>query len=278
MLFSCTFVLKAINEWGVSNMNQLFRNRIGIPAEETITFQHLPNVLLKTAKAIPFENLRIIENKTRSITKENVIDKMLVKQEGGLCYELNALLYFFFVENGFNAELVRGVVYNNDKKEWLTLGSTHVAVLLRHDEQTYLVDTGFGSNLPLKPVPLNGEVITSSNGEFRIKQSDNDHGNYVLELKLAHKDKDWRIGYTFDSKRPVKNVADFNEIQTILIEDDASPFNKNSLVTKFTDDGTITLTDTSLTQWINGKYSKEKIDHKQFNDLAKQHFGLAGMK
>jgi arylamine N-acetyltransferase len=38
---------------------------------------------------------------------------------------------------------------------------THVASLLQYDGQMYLVDTGFGGNLPLKPVPLNGETTSS---------------------------------------------------------------------------------------------------------------------
>jgi arylamine N-acetyltransferase len=44
------------------------------------------------------------------------------KNEGGLCFQLNPLLYFFLVENGFHAVLVRGVVYNNATKEWPNTG------------------------------------------------------------------------------------------------------------------------------------------------------------
>jgi N-hydroxyarylamine O-acetyltransferase len=88
--------------------------------------------------------------------------------------ELNALfrsiLYLFLIENGFNAVLTRGVVFNNDTQAYLTHGRTHVTILLTHEEQTYVIDTGFGGNLPLKPVPLTGETLATSNGEFRIKK------------------------------------------------------------------------------------------------------------
>ncbi|MFC7560436.1 arylamine N-acetyltransferase [Paenibacillus farraposensis] len=52
---------------------------------EIITFENLDSVLEKTAREIPFENLCIIENRTTDITKENLIDKIIKRNEGGLC-------------------------------------------------------------------------------------------------------------------------------------------------------------------------------------------------
>jgi len=258
----------------MTELNALFRKRIGYPANEMITFETLPDVLDKTAKTIPFENLCILQNKTSDITKENLIHKILVKKEGGLCYELNSIFYFFLIENGFNAVLARGVVYKHDTQEYLTLGRTHVTILITHEEQTYLVDTGFGGNLPLKPVPLTGETVASTNGEFRIKKVNTEHGDYVLEMKLKHKDTDWKTGYAFDAKKPITDVTEFHEIQTIIAEHHESPFNKNPLVTRLTDSGNITLTNTTFTAWVNGKVTKETIDNMKFKALLKEHFGL----
>lgn len=262
----------------MSELNALFRKRIGIPENETITFEALDNVLEKTAKKIPFENFCIIENKINDINKENLINKILINKEGGLCYELNSTFYFFLIENGFNAVLARGVVYENATQEYLTLGRTHVTILITYEEQKYLIDTGFGGNLPLKPVPLTGETVTTTNGEFRIKKVNSEHGDYVLEMKLKHKDKAWRIGYAFDSKKPIKDVSEFNEIQTIIAEHQESPFNKNPLITRLTTGGNITLTNTSFTQWIDGIATKENIDNVKFKQLLKQHFGMKKMK
>lgn len=195
----------------------MFRKIVGISKEKSITFENLDTVLEKTAKSSPFENLCIMENRTNDVTKENLVNKMLVKNEGGLCYEQNSILYYFLEANGFNVTLVRGVIFSLEDQDWLTLGRTNVAIIINHENATYLIDTGFGCNLPLKPVPLNGRAITSNNGEFRVTRMNNKHGDYILELKLKHKDQDWRIGYTFDSKRPVKEVSEFNEIQKILI-------------------------------------------------------------
>ncbi|WP_057914897.1 arylamine N-acetyltransferase family protein [Peribacillus muralis] len=253
----------------MNDLNALFRKRIGIKEGEKLTFEGLDDILERIAKTIPFENLAIISSNINDINKDNIINKVLVRNEGGVCYELNAALYFFLADNDFEVTLFRGVIYNQG---WTTIGRTHVAILLDHEGQTYLVDTGFGGNLPLKPVPLNGETVISPNGEFRIKKENTEHGNYILELKLKYKDPDWKIGYAFDSTNPVGNVAELNEVQTIISEDPQSPFNKHRLITRLTNRGNITLTETSFTQWVDGKVTREEIDGKRFNELMKQHF------
>ncbi|MFZ7946685.1 arylamine N-acetyltransferase family protein [Neobacillus sp. 19] len=258
----------------MKNLVSLFHKRIGMPNNETITFEKLAEVLEKTAQSIPFENLNIFEGKIQTITKENLMKKIVERNEGGLCYELNPIFYFYLLENGFNAVLTDGVVYNHAAEEYHQLGRTHVTILISHEEQTYLIDTGFGGNLPLKPVPLSGEIISSYNGEFRIKKVNHQYGKYCLEMKLKHKDRDWKIGYAFDSRKSIEDAAKLNEIQTIISEHPKSSFNKHPLLTRLTKNGNITLTDTTFTKWADGIISKEAINTEKYKELAKQHFGL----
>lgn len=257
----------------MNGLNALFRTRIGISDNEPITWETLPVILDQTAKTIPFENFAIIHNRTKEINRQNLIDKMLIHREGGLCYELNSLLYLFLVENGFDAVPTRGVVYNHAARKYMTLGRTHVTILITHRGQTYLADTGFGGNLPLTPVPLSGEPVSSRNGQFRIVKGSTGHGDYVLEMKLKHKDTDWRIGYAFDSRRPVADVAEFNEIQTIIAKHEESPFNKTPLITKLTDSGNVTLTPATFTEWTDGAVRKEEMNPAKFEERLKRHFG-----
>jgi N-hydroxyarylamine O-acetyltransferase len=255
-------------------MNDLFRKRIGFPENEKITFESLGKVLEKTAEAIPFENLCVIENRNSELSKENLVNKILVKNEGGLCYDLNLILYFFLIENGFNVVLARGTTYNHVAQKFQPLKRTHVVILITHQGQAYLIDTGFGANLPLKPVPLTGETVISYNGEFRVKRVKDEHGDYVFEMKLKHKNEDWKIGYAFDSHNSINDLSELNEIQRIIIEHELSPFNKSPIITQLTTSGNLTLTSTSFTQWIDGAVSKEEIDNARFKALLKQHFGI----
>lgn len=260
----------------MSQLNTLFRKRIDLTESQNITFDDLDQVLMKTALNIPFENICIMNKNTSEITKENLIQKILLKNEGGLCYELNTILYFFLIENGFNARLVSGVVYDPVNSKYQKIGRTHVLIILSHEGQSYLVDTGFGANLPLKPVPLNGDTVISNNGEFRINKEKTSFGDFILEIKLKHKDPDWRVGYAFDSNRKIDDISELNEIQTIIKEHEKSPFNKNLLITKLTIEGNVTLTNTSFTQWKNGKVLREDIENERFNELSTKIFNDKG--
>jgi N-hydroxyarylamine O-acetyltransferase len=258
----------------LSDLNLQFRSRIGIPPNVDISFENLDFVLEKTAKAIPFENLCILGNRVLSITKENLMNKIIQQKEGGLCYELNTILYLFLVENGFKASLIRGMTYDHNVHQWSPIGKTHVTIIMNDNGQPYIVDTGFGGNLPLKPVPLNGETVVSNNGEFRVECVDSEHGDYIFYMKLKHKDKDWKIGYTFNVNDEIKKVDDLNAVQTIIVEHPNSPFNKKPLLTVQTDYGNMILTETSFTDWVNGKVEKKEIDQNQFKEIAKEHYGI----
>ncbi|MBH5318351.1 arylamine N-acetyltransferase [Paenibacillus sp. GSMTC-2017] len=258
----------------MNELNNLFRQRIGFPEHITITFDQLTKVLERTALSLPFENLRVIAGERENVTRDYLLNKIVVNKEGGLCYELNAILYLFLLENGFDVRLTRGIVFNHGAGTYFTLGKTHVVILLNHEGITYLVDTGFGGNLALSPLPLTGEIIISSNGGFSVKPASDGPGDYTFELKLHHKDTEWRIGYTFDSKATFTDLDECNDAQSIVIEHPESTFNKHPLVTKLTERGNVTLTDRTFTQWVEGKVTKEEIDAVRFKELLRLHFGM----
>jgi len=241
-----------------------------------LTFDDLPDLLTATSLALPFENLAVIERRGLPITRDNLVSKLLVRNEGGLCYELNPLLYFFLLENGFDATMVRGIVFDAEHRTFAGTGHTHVTLLLRHEGETYLVDTGFGLFLPLRPVPLNGDVVASSNGEFRIRPAIGDnavHGDLILELKQRHRDHDWRVGYVFHSCKAITTVQ-CEEIRQIIAEHPASNFNKRPLVAKLTEHGSVTLTNMSLIITEDGKATKEAVSLERFRNLLASHFNF----
>lgn len=100
-----------------------------------------------------------------------------------------------------------------------------------------------------KPVPLTGGDCNFAQRAFRARKAYSEHGDYVLEMKLKHKDNEWRLGYVFDSVKPVDDVAELNENQKIIAEHPDSPFNKHSLITLHTEQGR--LTPYSASGWTN---------------------------
>ena len=68
--------------------------------------------------------------------------------------------------------------------------------------------------------------------------------------------------------------ADLNNLQRTIIEHPESPFHKRPLINKLTDKGSITLTDSSFTQWVDRTAKKENIDEKRFSESRKEYFNL----
>ncbi|GEO28080.1 hypothetical protein AAC03nite_38650 [Alicyclobacillus acidoterrestris] len=126
----------------------------------------------------------------------------------------------------------------------------------------------------MKPVPLNGDIVKSGNGEFRIEKVNSEYGNYFLYMKLKHKDDEWKLGYAFDSTKVVANFAELNEVQKVILEHPESAFNKRPLVTKLTERGPMILTDTSFTERIDGNVQKTEIDSTMFRRLMRDRFGM----
>ena len=258
----------------MNGLNHLFRRRIGFSEDEQITLENLETVLQLTAAAIPFENLCAIAGDDSVLSESSLMDKILVRNEGGLCYELNGILYLFLKENGLDVQLIRGAVYVSEKAIFSPTGSTHAAILLTYDGKKYIVDTGFGGNLPLKPVPMDGTEVSTPTGEFRVVKEDSQYGDYFFEMKLKHKDTEWRKGYALDSLHPVKEVGELTGTKKIITEHPQSPFNKKPLLTRVTADGSMILTDTSFTWWKDGQMVKEEIGVERFKKLALEHFKI----
>ncbi|MEH7883885.1 arylamine N-acetyltransferase [Bacillus sp. JJ1609] len=256
------------------DLNYLFRQRIGFSEDEPITLDNLDCVLERTAAAIPFENLCAIAGDDSVISEDTLMDKIFMRNEGGLCYELNGIFYLFLKENGLDVQLIRGAVYVSEKAAFSPTGSTHAAILLTYEGKKYIVDTGFGGNLPLKPVPMDGTEVSTPTGEFRVVKEDSQYGDYFLEMKLKNKDTEWRKGYAFDSLHPVKEVGELTGAKKIITEHPQSPFNKKPLLTRVTVDGSMILTEPSFIWWKDGQILKEEIDAERFKELARVHFKI----
>ncbi len=71
-----------------------------------------------------------------------------------------------------NVSLVQGQVYDAVLGDWLSMDNSHIMIILQHNDQQYLIDNGFGIRLPLRAVPLNGDIVVSRNGEFSITKED----------------------------------------------------------------------------------------------------------
>lgn len=261
----------------MTDFQKQFFARLHIEEKDTVSFEDLSNIMYAMAQTVPFENLNILEKNFKEISKENLKEKILVNNRGGLCYELNPTMYYFLKDSGFDVHLVSGTVYNAANSIW-AVDSGHIATVLTHHNELYLIEVGFGSYLPLAPVPFSGEVIHSATGDYRIRKEMTEKGNYILEMRKNNEfldqssADDWTLGYAFYIEEVDEEKA--NTAQKIIVEHEGSPFNKVPLIVKLTEDGHASLTKDSLTVAKNGKKTKETVTDMQFTNLLHSKFGI----
>ncbi|WP_459500235.1 arylamine N-acetyltransferase family protein [Bacillus sp. C1] len=261
----------------MTELQKQFFSRLNIQERESISFEDLNEILHAMAQAVPFENLDIIQGTVKEISKEHLQEKILAHNRGGLCYELNPTMYYFLKDCGFNVHLISGTVYNTPSATW-AVDSGHVATVLKHNDELYLIEVGFGSYLPLAPVPFSGETVHSVTGDYRIRKATTAKGNYMLEMKKnpefldVASSEEWGLGYAFYIEEI--DERKLNEAQKIIVEHEESPFNKVPLIVKLTSDGHASLTKDSFTVTKQGKKRKEEISKEQYTSLLYSTFGI----
>ena len=83
----------------MTDFQKQFFARLHIEEKDTVSFEDLSNIMYAMAQTVPFENLNILEKNFKEISKENLKEKILVNNRGGLCYELNPTMYYFLKDS-----------------------------------------------------------------------------------------------------------------------------------------------------------------------------------
>ncbi|WP_214851357.1 arylamine N-acetyltransferase [Exiguobacterium sp. s193] len=233
----------------MSSLINKVASRIQFPLDQSITFDDLPSLLEAFAYHLPFDNQTVLSKRMIPFNEVRLEQTFVTNQDGGVCYDLNHLLYDVLLKTGFEVSLIKATVYDNEHEVWSATGPTHVAILLQYEGATYLVDSGFGINLALRPVPLTGETVISSSGSFRIAPNG---AGYQLEMQRLGLDDTFIIGYHFYTQQTLL-PEQLAAIEQIIQQHAASPFNKRSLLAIRSESGHRILTEQALTTWTDGK-------------------------
>lgn len=196
-------------------------------------------VLKKFAEWFPFENLDVMRGHTHDITPQFLQSKLFQTGRGGLCYEINALLFHTLKTLGFNVQLGSATVNNNGT--W-ALENTHVMVLLDIGGRRFIADGGFGNKLALFPLEIDGKPVTSPAGTFRIKKMNTEKGSFALQSKMDN--GGWILHYAFDWQ-PIE-WPHLNEIRDKIHYHPHSPFNKQIIIASISENGTCSINEERL--------------------------------
>eukprot|EP00347_Sterkiella_histriomuscorum_P004612 403359803 len=143
---------------------------VGLPRHLKLTpsVETLHMVVNRHVLAVPYQNFHFHFKLRQPLSFDfhDLVQRMVVERQGGLCYEHCSIMYYVLKELGFDVQCIMSAVLKGSTEEFTDkLLFEHAIIVVTIDEfQKYIVDTGFGNGSPRYPIPL---IVQSQLGEQR---------------------------------------------------------------------------------------------------------------
>lgn len=218
---------------------------------------------------VPFENLDIYRRRLFELDPAALFDKIVTRQRGGFCYELNGLFALLLEQLGFSVTRLAARVFNKDgilgpEFDHLTL---HVTCP-DESNSAWLVDVGFGDSF-LKPLRF------AEHGE----QADGLRA-YRIEPDAVYRtvwernyDSTWTRQYRFDLQP--RQLSEFAPMCAWQQTSPESSFTQRRVCTRATPEGRLTLSETRLISTVNGQRDERLLDgEEEYQAVLREKFGI----
>jgi len=218
-------------------------------------------------RAVPFENLSIQTGEPIILDDSALFDKIVKRNRGGFCYELNGLFAALLREMDYEVGMLSAQVANAAGE--FSADFDHMALVVTLDERR-LVDVGFGDSF-IEPLLIDERDTQIQHGRaYRLDCSD----EYLVLMKRADEDtNEWAAQYRFKLK--TYSYSDYSERCKFHQTSPDSHFTQNRICSKLTPNGRISVSDTRLIVSENGVRSEYPVTSQaEYEELLRAHFGI----
>jgi len=170
---------------------QEYFDRIGYSGDAKADIATVTRMMRCQLFSVPFENLDVQAGKIVSLVPEEIVDKIIVRNRGGYCFEVNGLFAMALQALGIPYHFVaaRPMIYPVRKPR------THMAIIVKADGEDWLCDLGFGSygiRAPMRINLLDAEIRQDFD---MFKLSKTNEREYLLQALVEEK---WADQFAFD--------------------------------------------------------------------------------
>lgn len=241
-----------------------FLKRINYKGTVTTNLESLIKLQTSFLKSVPFENLDIFENIPLNYSAENVFNKIVIQNRGGLCYESNGLFHDMLTELGFDVYFIIAAMFPKEE----AFDFSHMALIVTIDNLSYLVDVGNGKSFG-NPLNIHNIYTSQSEGTLAtVKPYNSEY--YGLYYFIKNK---WTIRYIFNLNKKVR--ADFKEVCHFVEFSPQSPFTQNKLVSMLFDTKRVTLSSEKLSSTVfNENKIIKNISDNEYQKTLKEQFNI----
>ncbi|MDR2606144.1 MAG: arylamine N-acetyltransferase [Oscillospiraceae bacterium] len=215
---------------------------------------------------IPFENLDVANKLPISLALDALFDKLVTRNRGGYCFEMNGLFSHVLQTVGFAVTpLLARTAFAPGKYS----AKLHEVLLVEFEGSRYLADVGYGNNGIAAPLPL---VTRQEHKQFADTyrfQLDADAG-YILERKEGAY---WLPMYAFTTEPCIPE--DYEVSNHYTATHPSSFFRMAKFATMPTPEGRITLMGGTFKTVANGETTEIAVSSdEEFDKILLERFNL----
>jgi len=254
-----------------------YLERLGLSSGDIVSLDHDALERLQRAHVltVPFENIAITGDPDGngaegiSLDLADLYAKVVERERGGFCYELNGLFGWLLADLGFESErLAARVLDEADRARPPANHHTNVVTL----DRRYVVDVGVAIPTIRQPLPLDGAVREDEAGvTWRIVESDRPDADYCAQFR--NPGEDWQDRYVFRD-RPV-DLDFFRASCEFLATAPESHFTTEPFATIATPAGHRKLKPETLTIIEDGETRERPVDPREYHDVLERDFGIS---
>jgi N-hydroxyarylamine O-acetyltransferase len=227
--------------------------------------------------SVPFETLAIVgdpfddadDGEGVVLDLAHLFEKLVERERGGFCFELNGLFGWLLAELGVDTHRVAARVVGDDGTG--RPPANHHTNVVTFDRR-YLVDVGMGTPTMRRPLPVDGEVVTGPAGvDWRVVESDRPDETHLTQYRTPA-DDDWQDRYLFTDEP--RELSYFEATCDYLQSAPESTFTGDPIVTIATETGHAKLKRDTFVREAGGEEDEEAVDPDEWHDVLAREFGL----
>lgn len=213
---------------------ELYLKKLNLP-KKSPSLEYLNELIAAHQKTISFNNLSVFfrPGVILNLELEPLFEKVIVRNEGGYCFENNKVFYYLLKDLGFVVEPKAGRVILNRPGDF---PRTHRISIVSFGEDRYLADVGFGKDVPRRALKIGA---TQTSGHHVIKDG-NLYRHQLLKPDLVFElytfddshfeESDFTMGNFFTNTHPQSHFR--NDVIVARHEDDMVEFISNKIYSK----------------------------------------------
>jgi N-hydroxyarylamine O-acetyltransferase len=241
-----------------------YLQRVGVARPATLDAAALRALHRAHQLAVPFENLSIHLSEPISLAEADLLDKIVTRQRGGFCYELNGAFALLLEALGARVTRMACRVYG-DREPGPPFDHLALAVRLPDGSGPWLADVGFGRGYSVYPLLLDSRAEQDDPaGRFRL--ADAEHADVDVV-------KDGSPQYRIELRE--RSLGDFRPTCWWQQTSPSSHFTQDIICSLLAADGRISISGRTLIRTSGGSRTEQQLaGDDELLAAYRDHFGI----